>query len=426
MSTADKADSGQRSVELAASQEHVYQKSDAPLSYVEGQSLNIQQNEIQQASPRKNKKKGGNQAQKAPIQSGNKGISAHELITAVKSIHLEATETQTMIDILLNRQLEFGGVSSTHNGWVEPGNQKSKIDQLERDLGNRNSELDDERGKNKSLTERLQHVRKELNEERSNHINARRAVDELQARHNQKAQALEARLQQEIDQRHRDAAHFQGQIQYHIQHTQQLQANFDSAAATAAESQQRLAQIPDPSALYPELNELRQYKVQSDAETSNLRNQLSLKQNEINTLQTKLNESSSRAGEVEGAKDAVSAELLKAKETAKSLQDKCDRLEKKSAENDNQRKSESDKTTELDRKLEELKACNTTLEAKIADHEKSLQSKTKEINSLEKDNERLSKEVESAKDKSKEKAITNGVHNGDEKEHDLKSPKLHF
>ena len=35
-----------------------------------------------------------------------------------------------------------------------------------------------------------------------------------------------------------------------------------------------------------------------------------------------------------------------------SLQDKCDRLEKKSAENDNQRKSESDKTTELDRILE--------------------------------------------------------------------------
>ena len=33
MSTADKADSGQGSVELAASQEHVYQKTDAPPSY---------------------------------------------------------------------------------------------------------------------------------------------------------------------------------------------------------------------------------------------------------------------------------------------------------------------------------------------------------------------------------------------------------
>ena len=44
-----------------------------------------------------------------------------------------------------------------------------------------------------------------------------------------------------------------------------------------------------------------------------------------------------------------------------------------------------------------MKVCNTTLEAKVADHEKSLQSKTKEINSLAKDNERLSKEVESAK-----------------------------
>ena len=30
---------------------------------------------------------------------------------------------QTMIDILLNRQLEFGGVSTSHNGWVEPGSQ---------------------------------------------------------------------------------------------------------------------------------------------------------------------------------------------------------------------------------------------------------------------------------------------------------------
>ena len=32
--------------------------------------------------------------------------------------------------------------------------QKNKIDQLERDLGNRNSELDEERGKLKSITDR--------------------------------------------------------------------------------------------------------------------------------------------------------------------------------------------------------------------------------------------------------------------------------
>ena len=40
-----------------------------------------------------------------------------------------------------------------------------------------------------------------------------------------------------------------------------FKANLESAAATAAESQQRLAQQPDPSALYPELEQLRQYKV---------------------------------------------------------------------------------------------------------------------------------------------------------------------
>ena len=32
-----------------------------------------------------------------------------------------------MIDILLNRQLEFGGVSPTQNGWVEPGNQVKQM-----------------------------------------------------------------------------------------------------------------------------------------------------------------------------------------------------------------------------------------------------------------------------------------------------------
>ena len=28
-----------------------------------------------------------------------------------------------MIDVLLNRQLEFGGVPASQNGWVEPGSQ---------------------------------------------------------------------------------------------------------------------------------------------------------------------------------------------------------------------------------------------------------------------------------------------------------------
>ena len=58
-------------------------------------------------------------------------------------------------------------------------------------------------------------------------------------------------------------------------------------------------------------------QVQSDSEVQNLRGQLSRKQNEITSLQTQLSASSSRAGEVEGAKDAVSAELQKSKETAK-------------------------------------------------------------------------------------------------------------
>jgi len=382
--------------------------------------VNAQQGEQQQPSPRKNRKP---KAPKGPVLIGSKGpqaLSAHELVTAVKSIPLEATETQTMIDILLNRQLEFGGVSTSHNGWVEPGSQKNKIDQLERDLSNRNSELDEERGKLKSITDRLSHVRRELNEEKTNHINARRAVDELQARHNQKAQALEARLQQEIDQHNRDVQHFQQQVQYHIGHSAQLQANLEAAAATAAESQQRLAQQPDPSAVLAELEQLRQYKVQKDSEVQNLHNQLSRKQGELTTLQTELTASSSRAGEVEGEKEVVSAELQKAKETTKSLQDKCDRLEKESAENDNQRKNESDKTTELDNKVEQLQLEKRNLEEKLADHENVLQSKITEINKLTEENEILSKKQMSNEETGASSNICNGVQNGEAEHEDTK------
>ena len=36
---------------------------------------------------------------------------------------------------------------------------------------------------------------------------------------------MENRLQQEIDKRHKDTTHLQGRIQYHIQHTEQLQVS---------------------------------------------------------------------------------------------------------------------------------------------------------------------------------------------------------
>jgi DNA repair exonuclease SbcCD ATPase subunit len=211
---------------------------------------------------------------------------------------------------------------------------------------------------------------------------------------------------------------------YHIQHTQQLQANLESAAATAAESHQRLAQQPDPSAVFPELEQLRQYKLQMDSEVQTLRSQLSRKQNEISSLQTQLSASSSRAGEVEGAKDAVSAELQKAKETAKSLQDKCDRLQQKSTEDDNQRKSESDKTTELDKRVEELQLTKKALEVKVSDHENVIQSNKNEISHLTEENQRLSKELTTFKNRPEAdnvettKHVTNGVHNGNHTDQD--------
>ena len=96
-----------------------------------------------------------------------------------------------------------------------------------------------------------------------------------------------------------------------------LQANLETAAASAAESQQRLAQQPNHTAVFAELEQLRQLKGQLEADIQNVHGQLTRKQNEITSLQNQLSASSSRIGEAEGAREAVSAELQTAKEEAK-------------------------------------------------------------------------------------------------------------
>ena len=129
---------------------------------------------IAQPSPvvqKQNKKKGGknkahsniNNNVEASAQGMNSDLPQKpaDLIATVKRTPFDDSEAQQLIDILLNKQ---SGVPVEEDRWIEPGQKAdSKEQQLERQLAERDTELAHEKASLKSVTERLNVLRQELN-----------------------------------------------------------------------------------------------------------------------------------------------------------------------------------------------------------------------------------------------------------------------
>ena len=108
---------------------------------------------------------------------------------------------------------------------------------------------------------------------------------------------LEQRLQHEVDNNRSIVATLQGQIQYHAQRAQGLQATLDSV-------QQQQAHV-DP-AIYNELESLRALKTALEANNNGLHGQLSQHQEEITQLQQKL---SKKASDLEEARNSLKSAM---------------------------------------------------------------------------------------------------------------------
>lgn len=126
---------------------------------------------------------------------------------------------------------------------------------------------------------------------------------------------LEQRLQHEVENNRSIVATLQGQIQYHAQRAQGLQATLDSV-------QQQQAHV-DP-AIYNELESLRGIKTALEADRSGLHGQLSQQQEEMTQLKQKLNKKASDLEDLRGS-------LKSAMDSNQKMNEQLANLEKKSS-----------------------------------------------------------------------------------------------
>lgn len=350
-------------------------REEAVLLYENDQPKDIEPSPLQEKS--KGRKKGvASSIQKSTEGAKKPQLQPHDLLSAVKKTTFEEEELQNLIDILLNKQQ--GSFGNMNGGWVERGGQASEIKQLEKSLQDTRTALMEETSKVKSLTERWNQVRQEMNMAKAQQAQAQRIAEG----HQQELQKYQQRIQQEESRRITEVNNLQNQITYKHQQCQQLQATVERLSlATQLQQQQPTSQ--DMEAVRGELEQSKQAYSNLDQEVSNLRNQIGLKQTETANLKKELNQVQTRSSE----------ELLKAKEETRKLELRCTTLEKESKDSDSRRKSESEKQGCLESKVDEMSRTQSKLEADLRKAKDSIQSYEHENTLLKEDNDRLSKKL---------------------------------
>lgn len=245
-------------------------------------------------------------AKPAKVSAPKAKMNAKELIGVVKKTPFDANEAQTLIDILLNKS---SGLTTAGENWVEKPSTKAKntdMDQvkaLKKELEDKVLALREQEDRNKSITDRMNLLRQELNQAKSGLVSHQRIHGEMQQRHQQEMGALQATLEQERDASARNLSHLQGQLQFQITANQSL---------TATLEQQTMA-VPsiDPK-LYSELESLRAAKANFDTERANLQGQVSQleedKAKEVANVEKSVKELTEKVGKMEKDKTRLTEE----------------------------------------------------------------------------------------------------------------------
>lgn len=325
---------------------------------IDGQILEVEKKNV------KNKKK----KVKDDI-SEKHGDSTVDLIPLIMKTPMDDMEIQNVIDLLLTKQI--GTSAPVNHDWVE-ASEKNETKQLQRQLAEKETLLADEVAKSKSLTDRMNVLRQELNQLKTAHVQTQRYVSDQESQRKH----LEARLHGEMENHQRYVQTLQNQIQYHSTRANGLQHSLDSLSA------QQVNQQMDP-AIYNELETLRSIKMSLEAEKHNfeinlnsLHGQLSQQQDEIQQVQQKLNKKSN--------------DLEDTKNSLKSALDKNQQL--------SERLSGMEKNNHLENEFEEIKRINQDLEDKVKELSTKCMRQKNELSKLSDDNTRLTEDNERISD----------------------------
>jgi hypothetical protein len=110
----------------------------------------------------------------------------------VKKTLLNDDEAQQLIDILLNKQ---SGDAMSSSEWTDAGKTGAGGSSVQKQLEAKTAALSEQEAALKSLTDRLNMLRLELNNTKSQANSAQRIIDEAQNRHQHEVDNLQTRLQ---------------------------------------------------------------------------------------------------------------------------------------------------------------------------------------------------------------------------------------
>jgi len=308
-----------------------------------------------------------------------------DLINLVMKTPLDDLEIQNVIDLLLTRQT---GASSSnyHDDWIDASEKKNDTKNLQNQLAEKDTLLQEEMAKVKSITDKMAVLRVDLNGARNTTVQSQRYVNELEGQKKQ----LEQRLHSEVENHQRYVATLQSQIQYHATRAQGLQVSLENV-------QQQQATI-DPSIL-SELEGLRNLqmtleseKMALDAECGSLHARLNSKTEECQQLQqsvnkktseldeamTNLNKASENFATLEKKNSSDSGHFEELKRVNQDLEAKVNEL----TSNCTQQKEELSRLASEESGSEELKSANQDLVAKVNELNSVCTSQKNELSRL--------------------------------------------
>ncbi|XP_061167046.1 ribosome-binding protein 1-like isoform X4 [Saccostrea echinata] len=280
-------------------------------------------------------------------------IDASDLIMSVRTAQLGDQDTQTLIDILLNKQ-GGGGGGSISTEWNKKSQKGDPIVLLRRQLEEKERALQEEQNLAMSNANKIKEIRQELAHEKTRFTNLEQQYQEKITAQTQEIQALHARMQ---------STH-----ESHLIENSRMQAHINKLEQQA-QNQGQLQQLKEENRKLKESYEKIKAEAIPPAEFNSLRQKVSIMENELSNNVIKLNSA-------EKAKNAAMSKCSKLEEEIKKLkgtESDSEGMWTKRLEEVNQqlRKSENEKKTLADRLKTAEKDC-AGVKARLQELEKAL------------------------------------------------------
>ena len=306
-------------------------------------------------SPTKQKVKKDKQV---PTETPVSVASPKELLSIVKKTAFNDAEAQKLIDVLLTKQ--SGDSLNTSDEWIEKG-KPTESQKLRQELSEALHMFEEEKNRNKSYSDKVAAMRKELNDERSAKSSHNKIIEEIQKKHRLEINNVNTHLQQ-MRQQHEI---LQGNMQQelHLRRTLEMNQATFQASIDGLNQQLELAKMAAASAkandphLLTELEQLRTLRdkyentlAEINIKNTNMKNQISQQNDEIATIQTKLSSSSEKVSQLATTNSGLEKALAAKTEEAKKISSDLETVKSKAVTNNN-----SINAAELESELDNIK-----------------------------------------------------------------------